>query len=747
MSVDVRHGDCREVIKSLADCSINSCVTDPPYSLVSIQKRFGKPGQAPAKFGKDGLYQRASSGFMGQQWDTGETAHDPAFWAEVLRVLKPGGHVIALCGTRTYHRLACAIEDAGFEIRDAILWLYGSGFPKSHDVSKGIDRRGGASIGWFGPWLRQERERRGISQKSLAVHFPSKTGRLTGCVANWELGLNLPTSDQFNLLCQILALPFDRIEEAEREVIGRDDRPAGWFTAKDGHDITSPATDAARQWSGWGTALKPACEIACLARKPLSESTIAANVLRWGCGALNINGCRIGTEQTETIRSGHSGDNGICGSDSRVFARTNPPGRWPANLCHDGSEEVIDAFPFSAGQLADASSSSSRKTQNVYGDMKRGNGREGEATADKRYTEDGSTNFAALPGARRGDVGSAARFFYQAAKDVTCPLCSADIVPKASKIIGTPTENSARSDAPDLLPRASEDSGRQRSKSAKSAAKHSEGCPPAKGDSVPSSAPTWPLEKIVRNVLGAASLCNSCATDIARALVEVRQSGSEALSRFKPSMSDSRRTILSRSLASYVASRESTDTILTTTSLKELFGSVFHAIGDCTNSERSAANTRFDSKRLFYSSKADAADRLQSKHPTVKPVDLMRWLTRLVTPPHGVVLDPFAGTGTTGMACMAEGFDCILIEREAQYIADIKNRIAHVSGENGPLFAGLGQPAQSHPPRCQNPKAGGKRPQGLPPQAQHDHRQEPRHGRCGSSTGAEHVGLGQGCGR
>ncbi|WP_084526915.1 DNA methyltransferase [Kaistia soli] len=142
--VTLHPGDCREMIRRIPDASIDSVVTDPPYALVSIGKRFGKEGAAPSKPGKTGAYARASAGFMGKAWDTGETAFAEEFWAEVLRVLKPGGHVVAFGGTRSYHRLACAIEDAGFEIRDQLAWCYGAGFPKSHDIAKAIDKRGGA---------------------------------------------------------------------------------------------------------------------------------------------------------------------------------------------------------------------------------------------------------------------------------------------------------------------------------------------------------------------------------------------------------------------------------------------------------------------------------------------------------------------------------------------------------------------------------------------------------------------------
>lgn len=223
-------GDCRGVIRSLADESIDSVVTDPPYALVSIGKRFGKTGSAPAQFGTDGVYERAAKGFMGKTWDNGETAFAAEFWVEVLRVLKPGGHVVAFSGTRTYHRMACAIEDAGFEIRDQLAWMYGSGFPKSHDVSKGIDKAAGMS------------NERG--------YIPA-TGGLAGGSGN----------------------------------------TVGKFT---GQQLSNnPVTPEAIKWQGWGTALKPAWEPICLGRKPL-VGTVAANVIEYGTGAINIDGCRVG---------------------------------------------------------------------------------------------------------------------------------------------------------------------------------------------------------------------------------------------------------------------------------------------------------------------------------------------------------------------------------------------------------------------------------------------------------------------
>lgn len=281
MPIDIIEGDSREVLTEFADNSIDSCVTDPPYALVSISKRFGAEGAAPAQYGKDGVYARASAGFMGKTWDTGQTAFDPAFWAEVLRVLKPGAHLLAFGGTRTYHRLACAIEDAGFEIRDQIGWAYGSGFPKSHNQHG--------------------------------------------------------------------------------------------------------------DWEGWGTALKPAWEPICLARKPLI-GTVSGNLEAWGVGALNIDGCRVpGEPRKAHSATGLGSVKFFTEGETKVIDKEpHDLGRWPANIIHDGSDEVLATFPQARGQIADASSSETRKTQNTYGAMKRGN--------------DGA--------AARDTGGSAARFFY-----------------------------------------------------------------------------------------------------------------------------------------------------------------------------------------------------------------------------------------------------------------------------------------------------------------------------------------------
>lgn len=676
--VQVIHADCREAVKALPDCSIDAVCTDPPYALVSIVKRFGKPGSAAAKSeGATGVYQRASSGFMGQQWDTGEVAFDPEFWAEVLRVLKPGGYVVAFGGTRTYHRLACAIEDAGFEIRDMIAWVYGSGFPKSMDVSKAIDKRGGASVAWFGPWFRKWREENGVTQKQVAALFPSKSGRLTGCVANWELGLNMPTPEQFNLIRDTFGLPFASVEEAEREVVGKKD--GNLLAVAPGQDndrsattldITAPATEAARQWQGWGTALKPALEPITVARKPLT-GTVAENVLAHGTGALNIDACRIDTngEANPSIERRKGSINHLSDrpardteAEGRMASRQSPEafraerpgealGRWPANVIHDGSEEVLEAFAAygeGKGAAAPVTKRNADKFRGTYGAFK--------GNAD----EAGSTF--------RGDTGTAARFFQ------SCPWTELDEWKR------------------DPASSAAEVSNLQ-SEAAVSALSH------AVARSMPGSA-------LLRTSYRAPSISvtGSEFEIFCEIVTETIRSFARRCSRGSPPQS----ITVSDSHASCVATLGQTDTITITASLSKSNGSADPVTFSITRQsgelgERGSASAL----RFHYSSKADADDRWGSRHPTIKPLALIRWLCRLITPPGGVVLDPFAGSGTTAVACLAEGFRNISIEREDAYVKDIRERVAFYSGEGrhsvvsknrnkakadepGPLFGGAG---------------------------------------------------------
>jgi len=285
-------GLSEDILREMPDNCIDSIVTDPPYGLK----------------------------FMGKKWDY--DVPSVALWKEAYRVLKPGAHVLSFGGTRTYHRMVVNIEDAGFEIRDQILWIYGSGFPKSLDVSKAIDKAAGEYVP--GDVLPSSRAT-GKSVSGIATAFRLKTA-------------------------------------------------------------ANPQSDLSRQWQGWGTALKPAVEPICLARKPL-EGTVANNVLKWGTGGMNIDGCRVGAELVEKGRKGRNNKSVFMASMKNTGGLST--GRFPANVLHDGSDEVLQHFPESNGQQGDVSGlEPSTPVLNVYGKYDRH----------------------VFPA--RNDNGSAARFFY-----------------------------------------------------------------------------------------------------------------------------------------------------------------------------------------------------------------------------------------------------------------------------------------------------------------------------------------------
>jgi predicted RNA-binding Zn-ribbon protein involved in translation (DUF1610 family) len=610
----VHGGDCLDVLKGLPENSIDSCVTDPPYALTNrtpdvkwcvdcnrvLGGREGKPVVCP-KCGGALEYQRSSGGrgFMGKQWDTGERAFTVELWAEVLRVLKPGAHVLAFGGTRTVHRLACAIEDAGFEIRDQIMWVFGSGFLKSHDVSKGIDKldandkRRERNLR-FTAWMRSTNLTRGKATSILrASGAITENGTMAGhfFAASDEGQPAVATRELFDVMRPhfgapvpkwVEALVDERTVESEnfkrREVVGS--KLAGIANPNDigRHtiggskavevDITAPATSAAREWQGWGTALKPAVEPVVLARKPLSEGTVAANVLKHGTGAINVDGCRVAHDEACRMMAPSQANIDSPSDKHRQAGRRTavlelkPSGRWPANLIHDGSDEVVRAFPETkSGQLSphhDAKPSSN-------GSMSGGN-----------YAGRIKSNFG-------GDTGSAARFFYSARPDHRCALCDAFIAEASSPTGNIQTESSVRPDAPVSRSRGNGGNENPSNGYASNVASPFELCLQPICGSAPESAPPWPLERIAQNVKSAASLCDSCGTAIALALAEARQRRSLGSLQFPGSISEHNAQILRRHLALYVAGREDTDTILTTASLKMLLGSVFHAIANTTD--------------------------------------------------------------------------------------------------------------------------------------------------------------------
>ena len=402
--------DCIEQMQKMIDegVQVDSIVTDPPYEL----------------------------GFMGKSWDSTGIAFQKETWELAFQLLKPGGHLLAFAGSRTYHRIAVAVEDAGFEIRDQIMWLYGSGFPKSLNVSKAIDSK-----------------------------------KLTGKSNSVSLSASEKNRPVVGKVKRVVSS--DRVAsdgEGEHGVPANMERFHN-YEQKD-IPVTGPSTEEAKQWEGWGTALKPAHEPVVMARKPV-EGTVAENVLKHGTGGINIDECRIGTEK---VGARKSNSDGITRRNLKFgmkeFEGNETEGRFPANVMHDGSEEVLEGFPYTkSGKMKQHIKGGQ---YNVYGKM---------------YPRDVETI---------GDEGSAARFFY-------CP--------KVSK------------------------------------------------------------------------------------------------------------------------------------------------------SER---NRGLD----------------KNNHPTVKPIELMKYLCRLVTPKGGTVLDPFMGSGSTGMAAKDEGFDFIGIEKEKEYFEIAEQRI----NSSSPLF-------------------------------------------------------------
>ena len=421
----IYNGDCLEVMDTIDKCSVDSVVTDPPYHLTSIVKRFGKEDSAPAQFGTDGAFARASKGFMGKEWDGGDIAFQANTWRKCYELLKPGGHLIAFSGSRTYHRMAVAIEDAGFEIRDQCIWLYGSGFPKSHNIG-----------------------------------------------------------------------------------------------------------------DGWGTALKPAHEPMVLARKPLSEKSVADNVMKHGTGAINIDGCRIegdvkhpdtmpdfrdqgeqskaaigvdklsfgqtsNAKRKKVVRKARTADgvwtdnNSGMKSEGSEYADADPRGRWPSNIMHDGSEQVQSIFP----ETSSTEVSRQRTHKGIWS--------AGELSETEQL----------MPA--YGDQGNASRYFY----------------------------------------------------------------------------------------------CAKTSKDERNFGLHGRKSGQYS--------SDGR--------------------------AKEI-------------------------ENAYQRNKSVSAN----THPTVKPVELMRYLVRLVTPKGGLVLDPFMGSGSTGMGAREEDFRFVGIEKEEEYYEIAKARIKNV---------------------------------------------------------------------
>jgi site-specific DNA-methyltransferase (adenine-specific) len=499
--IELLHGDCLDRLRELPDCSVDACVTDPPYGL----------------------------SFMGKAWDY--DVPQVEVWREVLRVLKPGGHLLAFAGTRTQHRMAVAIEDAGFEIRDMIAWVYGSGFPKSLDVSKAIDKAAGAEREVVGPnpW------------NHVRNHNPDSWSGATR-TQNGKYG----------------------------------------STGSGPSDITAPATPAAQQWSGWGTALKPALEPITVARKPF-KGTVAANVLEHGTGAINVDASRIKPTIAPRGREWEEQRNRVflSAAIAALSDKLTELERCP-------SIAVEAAGPTTSAKAASPQPATCKPVTGCCDGTK----------AESTSTSSSTGEFGRMPTA-------------QSLTDI------ASIIETASRpTIDWATWNSCQCPSTSAITSASITAAL---KSLRLAASNS---------SSTGTAGRWPSNLI--------------------------HDGSDEVVGLFP-VSDA------RDGADKGVKRQ------------------VNAYGAGWRDEPGASAGRRDTgsaARFFYCAKASKRDRDEGNgHPTVKPTDLMRYLCRLVTPPDGVVLDPFMGSGSTGKAAVLEGFRFIGIEREAEYLEIARGRI------------------------------------------------------------------------
>jgi hypothetical protein len=536
-SVTLYAGDALDVLRGLPDNSVDSIVTDPPAGIA----------------------------FMGKAWDGAKGGREQwsawlaAIMAEALRVTKPGGHALVWALPRTAHWTACGLEDAGWEIRDRITHLFGSGFPKSLDVGKALDRiRDWTLVERLAAEIRRARTEARLSLAEIGQATLDATG---GQYGTWyhrgghmffETGRSLPSRPEWDQLRSVLPIRpefADVYEAAGRQVVRETTTNRNGGSWADGADSgmfrtgervvreTAPATDAARRWDGWGTALKPAAEDWWLCRKPL-EGTVAGNVVRWGTGAINVDGCRVAT--TDVLTGSGTPPLQYGGANSRPFHETaeargvsqNPAGRWPTNALLDtAAAQQLD-------RETGVTTSGSRKA-GEYGLM-------GYMGADA----------APMP-AITGDTGGASRFFPTFAPPDPLPAWKYE--PKAPAFERPRVKADGETGRVSGAPRRS---GRE--------------CNVCGNRTVPPGGAPWP----------------ACGHDDWSPFVTEDHS------------------------AEHVA------------------------------------------------------------HPTVKPLDLIRWLCRLITPPGGVILDCFAGSGTTGEAAVVEGFKAILVEREPAYLPLIVARLS-----------------------------------------------------------------------
>jgi DNA modification methylase len=606
--VRVIHGDMREqLLALLADgVRVHSIVTDPPYHLTALT-----PGTFGHKQNGDGSdrtqqanYKRR--GFMNQAWDGGDIAFQAATWRLCYDLLPPGGHMLCFGGTRTFHRLVCAIEDAGFEIRDTISWNFGAGFPKSLNVGKKLD-------------AAEERCACISSVRSVWHHMDTEESLSGG--EEQDMRQNMRRQGNGHEECQA---------EGDTE-----------HPMPDVREVISPSAVTASPQIGELLQWQLPKQDVCNAVKPLR-------------------GQREGQEV--------SGQRNGGGNESSLERWSDlPQSAWELR-----QREVcpLPAGPVEHGQggrLRDGASASDGAVDRPTAGADR-NGASHRPSAVEQFADQSGI----VAGQSEPQVGGAWPVCRGCGKPIvpdglgTSLKPAMELVCVARKpLVGTVAANVLAHGTGALnidatrIPAAEGDIAGWH-ETPKTNGQTSAGFLDGLNDSASAknASGRWP-----------ANVCHDGSDEVVKA--------------FPDSNGQQGRVTGDEPTANGFSGAVS-------------FGGMKARIGGYEPRLDSGSAARFfysarpdDEKRFHYSSKADADDRLQSRHPTIKPVDLLRWLVRLVTPPGGTVLDCFAGSGTTGMACMAEGFDCILIEAEAEYVADIRARIAHVHGEDTPLFSGV----------------------------------------------------------
>jgi site-specific DNA-methyltransferase (adenine-specific) len=570
--------DCLDGLQLLDDNSVDSIVTDPPYEL----------------------------GFMGKKWDMTGIAYNIELWRECLRVLKPGGHLLAFGGTRTYHRMVCAIEDAGFEIRDQMQWIYGSGFPKSHNISKAIDKKAGA-------------ERKVVGLTS------SPNGNVGGYQG-------------------------ERYKEKRQTRFG---------VVQDQPEKSIPSTEEAKQWDGWGTCLKPANEPIVVARKPISEKTIADNVLKWGTGGINIDDCRIEFAENDDKRIGkgyaHNAKAGLNIGEHKDNANGqeqilhNPQGRFPANV-------IIDE---EAGKLLDEQSGilkSGKHTEKEKNRKAKGMFAGGIANENNWY----------------GDSGGASRFFKDCSYDKEeiswlrlqryAQFVKENLLTMCAIIEITVPESAMQSlnVLKEILVNYAE-----------------------------SQLKTIDMDTVLKNVIilqsQEDSQLNNMIIRFMKEMLNVLKKKDESsikqmMNIGKKLEQELKHTAMEKLKCNHVRYVEIqllisimtiTQNLLNTDGYAESVTSIYML----SNAEVGEKDYQLAS-RFKYCAKASKKERGEgNNHPTVKPLSLIKYLITLVTPPNGICLDPFEGSGTHALACKELGFRYIGFEMNEDYMQIIESRL------------------------------------------------------------------------